>query len=391
MSPIEEFLQFINNAITQKTFIGISMGNNRNGVSDIKKISSKIVLLKGEEVLQVVLHHKTNDKTQNLGFSEIPNFVNKHVEIGLANAYLWTETNDYALQISIKGKILVQKLLPTKTKEISSHNEVKNRIFAAAEPFLHTLGISNKDGIILPTAKDKYLQINQFVEILKPYLLKIGSQKPLNIADMGSGKGYLTFGIYQFLQSQNITSTVTGIEFRKDLVQFCNNAAQNLAFKHLSFLEGTIQDIELAENNVLIALHACDTATDDAIIKGIEAKADLIVVAPCCHKQIRREMEQKQHENSVTSILKNGIMLERQAEILTDTIRALVLEALGYKVKIVQFIADAHTPKNMMLIAEKIDFKKDVKLFKVAEIEGLKKLFGIKRHYLQAKLQAQLV
>lgn len=391
MSQIQDFLQLIENAVSQNSFIGFSMGNNRNVDSEIKKNSSKIVLLKDEEVLQIVFQNKTNDKTQNLKYSEITFFVKKHFEIGFTNAYLWTESHDFTLQITKKGKVLVKKILATKTREIKNHDETKNRIFAASEPFLQTLGISNKDGIVLPTAKDKYLQINQFVEILKPYLLKIGDQKSLKIADMGSGKGYLTFGIFQFLQSQKIACNVTGIEFRKDLVQFCNSVAQKIGFKNLAFLEGTIQDTVLDENNILIALHACDTATDDAIIKGIEAKADLIVVAPCCHKQIRKEIEQKQYESSVASILKNGIMLERQAEILTDTIRALVLEALGYKVKIVQFIADAHTPKNMMLIAEKMELIEKNKKIKVAEIEGLKVLFGIKKHYLQAKLQSQLV
>jgi len=169
-------------------------------------------------------------------------------------------------------------------------------------------------------------------------------------------------------------------------VDLCNTIAKNSNFSNLKFEQGTIMDYDARHVNVLIALHACDTATDDAIYKGIKAQADLIVVAPCCHKQIRREIE-NQRLKMILIFTKTWYFLERQAEMVTDGIRSLILEYFGYSTKVFQFISDAHTPKNVMIVAErktKTDFQKDQILLKIQET---KKYFGIGFHHLEQLME----
>jgi hypothetical protein len=146
------------------------------------------------------------------------------------------------------------------------------------------------------------------------------------------------------------------------------------------FTQGTIQDFDSTDFNILIALHACDTATDDAIYRGIKANADLIVVAPCCHKQVRREMEKSKGAEQLSFLTKNGIFLERQAEMVTDGLRALILQSAGYKTKIMEFVSDVHTPKNVMIVATKAQKQHKEKALK--EINEAMLFFGIEHHHL---------
>lgn len=202
---------------------------------------------------------------------------------------------------------------------------------------------------------------------------------------MGAGKGYLTFALYDYLNNElNKSASVVGVEYREDLVSLCNDIANRSNFNTLSFVQGTIEDYNpTQELNVLIALHACDTATDDAIFKGITNEADLIVVAPCCHKQVRRQLEKVKAVNHLDFMTQYGIFRERHAEMLTDGFRALILEYYGYQTKVLQFIADAHTPKNVMIIGVKkaTNLKRQEEI--LAKLQATKAFFGIEYHYLE--------
>ena len=173
------------------------------------------------------------------------------------------------------------------------------------------------------------------------------------------------------------------MEFRPELVELCNKIAKNTGFQNLVFEQGTIEKYAGKDTNILIALHACDTATDEAIFKGITTNADLIVVAPCCHKQIRRQMEASKTVNDLDFLIKYGIFLERQAEMVTDGIRAMILEYFGYKTKVFEFISDAHTPKNVMIVGirdKKVQLRDEKILQKVKDA---KSYFGIEYHHLE--------
>jgi hypothetical protein len=198
---------------------------------------------------------------------------------------------------------------------------------------------------------------------------------------MGSGKGYLTFALYDFLRNTMGSEPVMkGIEFRPDLVAACNTIAGKAGFSHLEFVQGSIVETEIERIDILIALHACDTATDDAIFRGIMAGASLIVCAPCCHKQVRKEMKT---DGDLAPLVKYGILLERQAEIITDTIRAMILEAFGYKTKVMEFISTEHTPKNVMITGRRVSKENPDKEKIFREIANIRKEFGIGSHYLE--------
>jgi len=177
--------------------------------------------------------------------------------------------------------------------------------------------------------------------------------------------------------------SVTGIELRKELVDYCNDIAEKCGFENLNFECKPIQEYADKKIDILIALHACDTATDDAITKGIIAKADLIVCAPCCHKQVRQSLKGKEQEDP---ILKYGIFKERQFEMVTDTIRALILEKQQYQTKIFEFVSNEHTRKNVMLVATKSTKEIDVKKVN-SKIKGIKEAYGIEEHYLETQIQ----
>ncbi|WDR04256.1 SAM-dependent methyltransferase [Devosia algicola] len=237
---------------------------------------------------------------------------------------------------------------------------------------------------MLKAAQDKYRQINKMVEIFAPLIQAIPADRLHKIVDMGSGKGYLTFALYDYLTSvAKADIEIVGVEFRDELVALCNRIAAEAKFARLRFERGAIEQFDSSDASVVIALHACDTATDDAIHKGIAAGAELIAVAPCCHKQIRRQIEANKASNDLDFLLTHGVFMERQAEMVTDGLRALILEAAGYKTRIFEFISDAHTPKNVLIVAQrakKSPAEREVVLRKIADTKAY---FGIGYHHLE--------
>ncbi|MEZ4891850.1 MAG: SAM-dependent methyltransferase [Saprospiraceae bacterium] len=241
---------------------------------------------------------------------------------------------------------------------------------------------TNSKGEVLAKSQDKWRQINKYLEIIQ----NLNAQTPLPkepiIADMGSGKGYLTFALYDYLFNQlGLKPQITGIELRKELVKTCNKAAENSGFDGLHFEALNISDYHPPRLDMLIALHACDIATDMALAGGIFANANMIIAAPCCHKQIRKEMST---QNELAPVLRHGILEERQAELITDGIRALLLESEGYQTKVFEFVSTEHTAKNVMITAVKSGKAADKRRQKSLEqIQGIKSGFGIKEHYLE--------
>ncbi len=425
---LHQFIEKIKKSLENDSFIKITLSNfisNQENIpalignptkdikinSTLQKILIRKTIIKREEKLTFVYRHKTNDITKNYstkeGINEIITFLTKektnNQEInnkGFFNqAILFTTDFDLHLK-NIDKNQAIHSQKPTQKQILdTSHNKEKNRVIQTKDQkgnsknYLNALKITDETGKVYATTQDKYKQINQYIEILSVLLKQLPSQKPLHITDMGAGKGYLTFALYDYL-SNNLKLKVNtiGVEFRQDLVELCNKIAEESNFENLSFVEGTIDgyQIKTEENKeqrtqILIALHACDTATDDAIFKGIEANAELIVVAPCCHKQIRKEIENNKTKNQLSPLISYGIFLERQAEMLTDTMRCLLLNYCGYQTKVVEFISDAHTPKNVLLIATKKDsfLEESKKSEKLNQFEELKSFFGIKTHYLE--------
>lgn len=388
LQTLQSFQKILLQSLEEDTFIKLQLLNKRHKNSDLKSVHGKVIQTKKGSQLSLVYRHKTKDITKNYPFQKVEEIVSNALLQDFFQMDLQTTKMDYLLSISAKNEVRWRENAPKSTiLPEKSHDKLKNRVVSAqGAAYLQELGVLSESGMVKHNKQDKFRQINKFVEILEGLVKEKYANKEISVMDMGSGKGYLTFALYDYLVN-NIGSQaqVTGIELREDLVEKCNAIAQKCGFTGLQFEQGSIEEKSVEGVEVLIALHACDTATDDAIFKGIKSGADCIVCAPCCHKQIRKEMKPS---NELSLITKHGILAERQAEMVTDTIRSLILEAFGYKTKVFEFISDNHTPKNVMIIGEK--GKKENREKALEKIKKLKAMFGVEIHYLE-KLIAPLL
>ncbi|OFX22072.1 MAG: hypothetical protein A2033_14295 [Bacteroidetes bacterium GWA2_31_9] len=388
---LQTFIEEIRKAYSNNTFKKLIVSKSVKKDSDIKRIFVKLVTIKKEEKFSFVFEYTTKNITKNFSIEEVENQLLNTLEIDFKNAVLYTQHNDIQLSYNKKMKAQLNYGKPTCTETISKeHNKLKHRIINIENNiYLRELGITNQANTVIQGMQSKYKQINKYIETIDAVIKdsELSKEKSINIVDMGSGKGYLTFATYDFLNNiLKFNASVTGVEIRKELVNLCNNIAEKCNFKNLHFHTGDIKSFQIPKIDVLIALHACDTATDDAIYKGISLGASIIVVAPCCHKQIRKELN---IHNELNLITKYGILEERMAETVTDTLRGLVLEFFGYKTQIFEFISDEHTHKNVIIVGVKKSIpKKEDKI--IEKISNLKQMFGIKEFYLENALKNKI-
>ena len=386
MNKLESFLQTIISAADNTTLLKITIGNKKDKSSVLKNVFIKPVLIKEKYLLSFVYRNLTNDITKNFDLPDGINQIKNLLKESFFNADVYTtaETVYYTVTEEGKEKIVTKTSKAKVTVGVLTHDKQKNRLIPTNSFYLKELGLTNAEGNLKKEMQHKYKQINRYVEIIEGILKDTKIENNFSIVDMGSGKGYLTFALYDYLQTKNKEIKVTGIELREDLVLKCNKIAEESLYTGLHFTKGSIQQTDLPFVNMLIALHACDTATDDAIAKGIKANATFIICAPCCHKQIRRQMAPT---NALQFITKHGILMERQAEMVTDTIRALMLEAHGYKTKVFDFIEEEDTPKNVLIVGTKSNFSQKIFDENILKIKELKTLFGIKEHYLETIIE----
>ncbi len=389
MAHLTSFLDQLRLSISDKTFVKLSLGNYKGAEKDLKNIYLKPVLIKNEPKLSFTYRYQTRDITKNYTIEEGLAEVQKSLALeGFRVSTLFCTHTNSILEMGKNNLWRIRQEKATAQMPANlAHDKAKSRILDNPnKPYLQALRLTDKDGKVFKNAQDKWKQINHYIEILSSMLKELPQVETLSVVDMGSGKGYLTFALYDYLQHVLQRETaIVGVEYRADMVDLCNSIATDAGFNKLSFVQGSIEDYEPASKiNVLIALHACDTATDDAIFKGIKQEAELIVVAPCCHKQIRREMEAHKAKNELDFLLQHGIFLERQAEMLTDGLRALILEYHGYQTKVFQFIADEHTPKNVLIVGVKKQVSAERQAEILAKIKSSKAYFGIGQQQLES-------
>lgn len=376
------FIEF-QNSIQKNDFVKLTLSKPIRKSDELSNVYVRQITLKGDVCFQFLYRYKTNDQTKNYSFEESIEELTDLLSEKFRAVTLFTLENDLLVFISKKKKISYKTTQPSfKNKLPETHDKPKEKRAENSE-YLYHLGVTDKEGKVIPKMADKYRQINKYLEIIEAQIQSVKLPKHINIVDMGSGKGYLTFALYDYLVNQKgYTASITGIELRQNLVDYCNDIAKKCEFKGLLFVAQPIQEYDNNKIDILIALHACDTATDDAIYKGLVSKAELIVCAPCCHKQIRQQVKGKEQESP---LLKYGIFKERQFEMVTDTIRALILEKNNYTTKVFEFISNEHTRKNVMLIGTKSSKKVNKKSIE-AKISDLKEAYQIEQHYLERLL-----
>ncbi len=380
---------------------------------DLERVAARPLTLRGEPCLSLVFSHRTKDITKNEPVAEALRTLDALVGERFAHAHLYTRDAELQLMMSRKGRYTLHRSRVAGGADATraavdaarddaddaddgnAHDRRKQRWLSLSAPFLVALGVTTARHELVPAMARKWKQINKFVEVMAHALESagLGPQAPLNIVDFGAGKGYLTFALHDWLRRQAAGQPraldVVGVELRPDLVTLCNDAIAQCGLEGLRFEAGDVSSFVPERLDVMIALHACDTATDHALHTGIRAGAAIIMCSPCCHKQIRPQMHMPP---LLKPMLQHGIHLGQQAEMVTDGLRALLLEANGYDAQVFEFVALEHTSKNKMILAVRRKGRQDTpqalrrREEVLAQVDEIKRFYGIEEHCLEALL-----
>ncbi|HEY0922373.1 SAM-dependent methyltransferase [Rheinheimera pacifica] len=385
-AELEPFLAQLSSAIAAKQLHKLVLSKYQ-GAEPLKQLQVRPVALKQHWQLSFTYKYQTNDVTHNYTAEQAISEIKALLGVQFYAANLFSAETEAQLSISKKGKVLYQhkRLSQPVTVQQASHNREKHRYLTLDRPFLQELGVTDARQQLIPAMSRKWKQINKFIEIFSGAVQDTGlsKQKQLHVADFGSGKAYLTFAMHDYLTGTlGLDAKVTGVELRQNLVDLCNTTAAKLSLNGIAFEQGDVKHFKARGINVMIALHACDIATDYAIHMGIATGADIIMCSPCCHKQIRPQMKTPA---VLAPMLIHGIHLGQEAEMVTDSLRALLLEASGYNTKVFEFVSLEHTSKNKMILAtkNKQKYNREILLKQVTEI---KQFYGIEQHYLERLL-----
>ena len=387
--PRAEFLALLDTSLAQNAFIKLVLARHVGQEPDLQRLIVKLATVKGESCLSFVYRYKTRDITKNFSLSDGQQFIAEALPDTFKNAHLLTLTDELQLEFSKKNRASLHrsKQQQERTAPELGHDREKKRFLELNRPFLQDLGVTDKQQQLIPSMSRKWKQINKFIEVFSHAFASSGlatADAPVRVADFGSGKGYLTFAIHDYLaNSLQRQAQITGVELRPDMVELCNAAAAALEHPGLVFECGDVRSVVPSEIDVMIALHACDIATDYAIHTGIRCGAAIIMCSPCCHKEIRLQI---QSPGLLKPMLQYGLHLGQQAEMVTDSLRALLLDACGYETKVFEFISLEHTNKNKMILAVKRDTS-GPSAEALAKIEELKAFYGIREQRLQTLLQ----
>jgi hypothetical protein len=391
---LDQYQQAFNNGSFQRLVLSKYQGDD----IELKRITVRPVLIKNSPILSFLYEYQTNHITKNIKLGESLSLLSQWLGADFKNAHLLSQAAEIQLRFSKKGKALLNEhriandqAQPEASADLTdnqlSHNREKNRFVKQDRPYLAALGVTDAKAQIIPAMSRKWKQINRFIEVLSRAIVNTGlsEQQEIHIADFGSGKAYLTFAVHDYLNDTlAIKPQVTGVELRQGLVDLCNQTVAKLSLEGIKFEQGDVQHFAAQNINIMIALHACDTATDYAINMGIRSKADIIMCSPCCHKQIRPQLKSP---SVLAPLLQHGIHLGQEAEMVTDGLRALLLEANGYDTQVFEFISLEHTNKNKMILAQKRQHPRDNSAI-LTQISELKRFYGIKEHCLEELLNA---
>ncbi|CDZ80047.1 Methyltransferase TRM13 [Candidatus Rubidus massiliensis] len=326
---------------------------SRSKTKSLEKVTIRLIQLQNKEVYQTteVIANKAIHK--NYPLDEIKQLIEKFDK---DYNHLLLKTIDEEFEVLTNKKNEKKILKRSHSSKLAiKHNSEKKTILPLDQPieFLIELGIMSRDGKIKNDKRDKLHQINQFLLIVEQSLKNFAFNEKISLIDFGCGKSYLTFSLYYFLKIiLKKEVEIVGIDLKEDMVLFCNQLTQKLGWENLKFQQGSIDNFQSDHKiNMIVALHACNTATDAVIEQGIKNKVKVLLLAPCCHQELYNQIKNP----LLNPILKHGILKEKFAAIVTDALRGLLLESNGYKVQIMEFVDPTHTPKNILIKAIKKD------------------------------------
>jgi SAM-dependent methyltransferase len=357
---------------------------------DLQRLTVRPLVLRGAPCLSFVWSHERRDLTQN--FEPAEGLARLHELIGtrFANAHLLTDDAEWQLARSRKGRYRVHHAAREAAAAAGgepTHNRERLHPVPLGRPYLAALGVTDAAGRLVPAMARKWRQINKFVEIMQGALAAspLAGRRAVEVLDFGAGKGYLSFALHDHLcRTLGLEAQVTAVELRPELVAAGNRIARELGLRGMRFEQGDIVSLPARPVDVVIALHACDTLTDHAMHRAVRGGAAIVCCAPCCHKQLRPQLLQP---HPLRPVLRHGVHLGQEAEMLTDSLRALLLEACGYDTQVFEFVSLEHTAKNKMILA--IKRAAPVAPGPVLEqVQALEAFYGVHEQCLETLLRA---
>jgi SAM-dependent methyltransferase len=389
-APLERFVAACEAALHDGRFERMLLAGYRGPVPDLKRVTLRAIELRGEPHLSFVYSHERRDLTKNLATAE--GLVQLRALLGpqgFCNAHLHTPHEELQLALSRKGRwsLRTDRHAVPVASAPATHNREKQRLLTLDRPFLAALGVADAEAALVPAMARKWKQINRFLEVIGAALAAstLAAQPHIEVLDFGSGKGYLTFALHDHLcHALGLDAQVVGVELRADMVELCNGIVGRLGLQGLRFEQGDVGSYAPRPVDVMIALHACDTATDHAIHMGIRGGASIICCAPCCHKQLRPQLLSP---HPLRPILQHGVHLGQEAEMLTDGLRALLLDVCGYDTQVFEFVSLEHTAKNKMILAVK-RAQPAARGQLLEQVRDIKAFYGIQEQCLETLLRA---
>ena len=383
IDPIAQLIAAIKGSIQDETFQKLTLGKFQNEA--VKHIYVRLIDLKTGPHLSFVYRYPNQDTTKNTSIPDGIATIAGWLDSGCRSATLLTSNGRQQLAFSRRGspRLFAEELLSSPLTD-RSHDREKLRLLRD-ERALQWLGVVDSEGRPRPQMGNKYRQVHHFIEALAPILKGTNPGDTLHIVDMGCGKGYLTFALNQFLRENGLNPVTIGVEKRESLVRLANEIAEKLGDSTIRFIQGEINDVDVKPIDILIALHACDTATDDAIYRAIREECRWIVVSPCCQHELRSQIVAP---TGLEPLFRHGIQVDRMTETMTDTLRCLYLEAWGYQTRIQEFVGTEHTAKNLLIVASRTR-KPGLRQDLVDRATDFQYRFGIKNQHLGDLLLAE--
>jgi SAM-dependent methyltransferase len=356
---VSDYKQLVRERILDNdTFIRAVFSGEQKGASvPWVRVAVRPVELKGQIHLQFSYLDKKKDITKNY-LDEAASKVDELLALPFRNIFIESGAGNLQVNFSKKGKPLISKSKPSQTQTALSHDRHKGRLLNEenAASFLQAIGILTHDGRIKADMQRKYKQINEFLRLVdETASFTTWDESPLHIVDFGCGSGHLTFAMYYYLREVlRLDAHVTGVDLKSELMGQLQAKSEAMGWSQLRFEVGAFADYRPEINpDLVLALHACDTATDDALAKGIQWDSKVIVCAPCCQHELQEQMARVELPDQLASVFQDGIFFERMGDILTDTFRATILRIMGYRTDVTQFVPIEHTAKNLMIRAVK--------------------------------------
>lgn len=390
---MHEFLSILETAVSSGDCLSLVLSKRRAGVDDLpEKLTARPVRVGDTDVYQFAARRNGQETHENLPASAAGKRAVELFSSSFAHCHLYTSAADYSARSTTTGKIRFSKSAPSRTSVQSTHNRTKQYLIPDGEPcpFLAEVGIMTSAGRVRQARYHKFRQINRYLELVNDIYDQLPAEGTLNVVDFGCGKSYLTFALHHLLTNiHQRTVNLVGLDRNASVIRDCQRIAEQLHCSGLTFSQGDIASHATDERvHLAVSLHACDTATDDALAQAIRWQADVILAVPCCQHELAKKLKSKPLEG----ILRHGILTDRFAAVTTDALRAAALEVCGYRTQVVEFIDMEHTAKNILLRAVRGESDESRRNCFIQEYRSLKQATGLDSIYLDRVVeQAEVI